>query len=144
MNDELNQSELWPGDFLDNVNKLVYSIAPDGTLLFANKIWYQTLGYASGEVTTLLQIIHPDHANHFQKMLHRVLAGDDIDSIEIMFVAKDGRHVVLEGNARCARKAGKAVAINSVFPHLPIARRVTVSARYCNCRSIAVWRGLRD
>jgi diguanylate cyclase (GGDEF)-like protein/PAS domain S-box-containing protein len=115
MNNAVDQSENRLRELMDNINDLIQSVAPDGTLLFANRVWYETLGYAQGEIANLFQIIHPESLSHCQALFQRVLLGENLECVDAVFVAKDGRRVLVEGSANCTFKDGKPVATNSIF-----------------------------
>ena len=124
LNVDLSHSESRLRELLDGVNDLVQSVAPDGTLLFANRVWYETLGYAPDEVSNLFQIIHRDSLSHCQTQFQRVLEGESLSFVEADFVAKDGRRIAVEGSANCTFKAGQPSATNAIFRDVSARKQV--------------------
>ncbi len=113
--DRLTQGEMQLRELMDNINDLVQSVAADGTVLYTNRSWHNTLGYAAGEITNFFQIIHPDSVSHCRELFQRVLQGENLEFVDAIFVAKDGRQVYLEGSANCTFADGQPVATNSIF-----------------------------
>ncbi|NNM31787.1 MAG: PAS domain S-box protein, partial [Gemmatimonadetes bacterium] len=56
----LQQSEMRLQDFLENANDLIQSTAPDGTILYVNRAWKETLGYTNEQLRGLkiFDVIH--------------------------------------------------------------------------------------
>ena len=104
-------------DLLDNVNDLIQSVAPDGSLLYVNRAWRETLGYDESEVTRLniFDVVHPDSCAHCAKLFQSVMQGAKLDRVEAVFVAKNGRRIVVEGSANCQMKDGQPVATRAIF-----------------------------
>ncbi|HKA17176.1 MAG TPA: PAS domain S-box protein [Blastocatellia bacterium] len=114
---ELKNSEERYRDLFENASDLIQSAAPDGSFIYVNRAWRETLGYTEDEVSnlTLLHIIHPASLAHCMEMFKRVLSGEKLDHLEAMFVTKDGRTIMVEGNSSCNFKDGKPVATRSIF-----------------------------
>lgn len=114
---ELKESEANYRDLFENASDLIQIVAPDGTFIYVNKAWKETLGYNDGEITklTLLDIIHPDSYKHYKVSFEQVLAGEDIESIETVFITKDGKKITVEGHINCRYKKGKPIATRSIF-----------------------------
>jgi len=113
----LAKSEEKYRDILESVNDLIQSVAPDGTILYVNRGWRETLGYSEEDVAklSLFDVIHPDSMAHCQEMFKRVLSGETVTGAEAIFVAKDGRQVIVEGNASCKFVNGEPVATGGIF-----------------------------
>ncbi len=113
----LRQSEERYRDLFDNANDLIQSVAPDGRLLYTNKAWQNVLGYGNNEIAKLKvwDIIHPDSMNHCAETFQRVMSGENASGIEAVFVAKDGSHIVVEGNAHAQFVDGKPVSTQGIF-----------------------------
>jgi PAS domain S-box-containing protein len=117
MEEVLQESEERYRDLFENANDLVQSIAPDGHFLYVNKAWRQILGYSEEEVAnlTLWDIIHPDSIPHCREIFQKVMSGEEVSNVEVIFVAKDGNLVTVEGNANCRFKQGEIVSTRGIF-----------------------------
>jgi PAS domain S-box-containing protein len=113
----LRESEERYRDLLENANDLIQSVTPEGSLIYVNRAWRETLGYSEEEIPglSLMDIIHPDSKAHCAETFQRVMAGGDIERVEAMFVAKDGRTITVEGSVNCSFKDGKPVATRGIF-----------------------------
>jgi PAS domain S-box-containing protein len=113
-------------DLFDNASDLIQSVSPDGDFLFVNKTWRETLGYSQTEVASLnlWDIIHPDSMAHCREIFQRVISGETVSGVEAVFVAKDGRSIVIEGNVSCRREDGKPVSTRGIFRDVTEKKRV--------------------
>jgi len=104
-------------NLVENINDMVQSVKPDGSFVYVNRAWQETLGYDEDEISglSLFDIIHPDSLPHCTETFKRVLAGEKASGIEAKFVAKDGRIVIVEGNVRSLFKDGKPVTTYGIF-----------------------------
>ena len=104
-------------DFLENANDLVQSIRPDGSFIFVNRAWKETLGYTDEEIhnLTMFDIIHPQSLEHCKEIFQRIIAGENISNIETVFVTKDGRSIIVEGNINCRFEGSKPIATRGIF-----------------------------
>ena len=135
---ELKNSEERYRDLFENASDLIQSAAPDGSFIYVNRAWLETLGYSEEEVRnlSLLDIIHPDSLAHCMEMFKRVLSGEKLDHLEAMFVTKDGRTILVEGNSSCNFKDGKPVATRSIFRD--ITERKQFEAELAQARDVAL------
>lgn len=104
-------------DLCENANDLIQCVTPDGRILYVNRAWKETLGYSDEEVAglTLLDIIHPESQAHCMAVFKSVIAGERVDKIEAVLVAKDGKEIVVEGSANCRFEGGKPISTRSIF-----------------------------
>lgn len=104
-------------DLFENTTDLIHSVSVDGHFLFVNNAWQQTLGYSQEEIAdlTLQDIIHPDYRPYFMEMFQKAISGEASDSIEVVFVTKDGRAITVDGNVSCQRRKEEVVAIRGIF-----------------------------
>jgi PAS domain S-box-containing protein len=100
---DLEKSEERYLDLLENANDLIQSVAPDGTFLYVNRAWIKTLGYTREDVAKLklMDVWATECQWKCQDMFKTVLSGGKAEHLETTFIAKDGRHIILEGNANC-------------------------------------------
>ncbi|MCC6988468.1 MAG: PAS domain S-box protein [Acidobacteria bacterium] len=114
---ELRESEAQLRDLFDGTSELVQSTAPDGTILFTNRAWRETLGYDHGEITAMnvFDVIHPDHREACAEFLGRLLAGEDAGAFETVMVAKNGRACDLEGSVTVGFEHGRPTVTRGIF-----------------------------
>lgn len=104
-------------DLFENATDLVQSVGPDGRLLLVNRAWLNTLGYRASELAslTIFDVIHPDCLPECRTMFERVLKGEAVNNLEVLFRAKDGQTIHVEGNASCRFENGQAIATRAIF-----------------------------
>ncbi|MFM7134789.1 MAG: PAS domain S-box protein [Planctomycetota bacterium] len=104
-------------DLIDGVTDLVQSIRPDGSIRFVNRAWLERLGYSEEEAATLniFDVIHPDSHEHCMHFMQRLMAGENVGSMEVVFCTRAGEHVHLEGRASVQFEDGVPVATRGVF-----------------------------
>lgn len=110
-------SEAQLRDLVDNSSDLIQSVADDGRLLFVNRTWRETLGYAKAETggLNIFSLIHPDSMEHCGAAFQRIMAGEDVGPMELKFVAKDGRTIELEGHVNARIRDGHPTATRGIF-----------------------------
>lgn len=113
----LLESEERYRDLFENANDLIQSVAPDGSIMYVNRAWRETLGYSEEEIPalSLFDVIHPDSLAHCMEMFQHVIAGEAVERVEAMFVTKDGRPVTVEGSVSCKFRNGNPVATRGIF-----------------------------
>ncbi|MCD6289803.1 MAG: PAS domain S-box protein [Anaerolineae bacterium] len=104
-------------DIFENANDLVQSVAADGSFIYTNRAWRETLGYSEEEIPhlSLFDIVHPDSLAHCKETFARVLAGETVDRVEAKFIAKDGRTITVEGSVSCRFENNIPVATCGIF-----------------------------
>jgi len=113
----LRESEERYRDLFDNASDLIQSVAPDGSLIYVNPAWKETLSYTDEDVDNLdlFDIIHPNSRAHCQELFQRVVSGENPEHIEATFVTRDGRSIDVEGSSSCKFEHGKPVATRGLF-----------------------------
>lgn len=73
----LQESEDRYRNLIDSSHELIQSVGPDGRLLFVNRVWINTMGYAAEEVPSLnlFDLIHPDFHEHCRTLFQRIMSG---------------------------------------------------------------------
>jgi PAS domain S-box-containing protein len=104
-------------DLFENANDLIQSVRSDGSFLYVNRAWKRTLGYNQDEISnlSLLDIIHPESKEHCMNLFKRLTSGEIIENIEVSFVTKGGRKIIVEGSVNCRFENGKAVSTRGIF-----------------------------
>lgn len=113
----LKESEERYRGLFENAHDMIQSVSPEGRFIFVNKAWMKTLGYTAGdtETITMFDILDPDCIDHCMSIFQRVLAGEAVDNIEAVFIAKDRRKVFVEGNINARYVDGKVLATQGIF-----------------------------
>lgn len=114
---KLSESEERYRVFIENAHDMIQSVGADGRFLFVNKAWLETMGYSEEELSGLSvwDIIADEEKMSCQKKFMKVMAGDSISNIQTVFVAKDGRRIIVEGNASPRLIDNKVVATQGFF-----------------------------
>ncbi|OPY37211.1 MAG: sensory histidine kinase AtoS [Methanoregula sp. PtaU1.Bin051] len=102
---------------LQNASDLIQSVKPDGHFLFVNRKWLDTLGYKEDELKniTLFDIIHEESQQYCHDLFPRILAGENVGIIEVIFKTRDGKKVYIEGLANCKITDGKPQYTRGIF-----------------------------
>ena len=102
---------------IQNATDMIQSVAPDGRFLFVNRKWQDTLGYKESELKdiNLFEIIHEESREHCMALFPRVMAGEDVGIIDVIFKARNGRKVYAEGFASCKIVEGKPEYTRGIF-----------------------------
>jgi PAS domain S-box-containing protein len=118
-------------DLFENASDLIQSTAPDGRFLYVNRAWSETLGYANAEIQGLrvFDIVHPDHRTEWAAAFRRVIVGENLTGLETAFIARDGRKILVEGNAHCQFRDGLPVGVRGIFRDCTERRRAEVELR---------------
>lgn len=113
----LRESEQRFRDLFENATDLIQMVQPDGRLLYVNRAWRATFGYSEEEVQNLsiFNLISPDCIDHCQEVFQRVLSEDKVHQINSMFQTKDGRKVIIEGNATCRFQGSTPMYTQCIF-----------------------------
>jgi diguanylate cyclase (GGDEF)-like protein/PAS domain S-box-containing protein len=129
--DDLRQSEERYRGLFESASDLIQSVAPDGSLIYVNRAWRETLGYSEDEIPqlSLYDFIHPESREYCTETFKRVLAGETVVGVEAKFVAKDGRTIIVEGSASCSFKGGKPSATRGIFRDITARKRMEEELR---------------
>ncbi len=120
-------------ELFENANDLIQSVGADGRILFVNRSWRETLGYAENEVAelSLKQIISAELWAQGMEVFADVLSGKN-RRIETIFLARDGRKIYLEGNINCRYKNGVPVATRGIYRDITARKRAEEELRTLN------------
>ena len=127
----LRESEERYRDLFDNATDLVCMAAPDGSLLYVNKAWQQGTGYGDDEIDRmqLLDIVHPDSRGYYTEVVDRVLRGERLDHVELVFMPKTGAPITVEGNLSCTFRDGAPSAVRGIYRDVTERKRVEEQLR---------------
>ncbi|GAB4390765.1 MAG: hypothetical protein Kow0025_25010 [Thermodesulfovibrionales bacterium] len=115
--DLLLESEERYRDLFENANDLIQCVNPDGTFLYVNRAWRETLGYTEEEVAGLsvFDIIDEGCLGHCMATLKRALSGERVDKVEAVFKKKDGTRLVAEGSVNSRMEGGRPVSTRCIL-----------------------------
>jgi two-component system cell cycle sensor histidine kinase/response regulator CckA len=127
----LRESEERYRDLFDNASDLVCMAAPDGSLLYVNHAWQQGTGYDEEEIgrIQLLDLVHPDSRAYYNQVLERVLNGERLDHVELVFIPKAGIPITVEGNLSCTFKDGQPAVVRGIYRDVTERKRVEAHLR---------------
>ncbi len=113
----LRESEERYRDLFENANDLIQCVASDGHFVYVNRAWRDTLGYSEQEIERLriFDIIDPSCHAHCGELFRRVMEGEEVRQVEVTFVSKGGRKIIVEGSANCNFANGVPIATRSIF-----------------------------
>lgn len=102
---------------IDNASDMIQSVRPDGTFEFVNRAWLDKLGYTIEEVEELIvwDIVYPEAMEHCQLLFMKAVMGEQIDSLETVFMTKTGEPVPVEGSATSRFMGDRVVATHGFF-----------------------------
>ena len=102
---------------IDNASDMIQSVRPDGTFEFVNRAWLDKLGYSTEEVADLIvwDIVYPDALQHCQTLFMKAVMGEQIDSLETVFMTKTGEPIPVEGSATSRFVGDEVVATHGFF-----------------------------
>ncbi len=146
MDESLRESEERYRDLFDSASDLVQSVKPDGSLIYVNRAWRETLGYSEEEVQglSLFDVIHPGSREHCSELFQRAMAGETIDRIEAVFVSKDGRRIVVEGSANCAFRDGRPVATRGILRDVTARREAEEALQQSEAKYRSIFESVQD
>jgi two-component system phosphate regulon sensor histidine kinase PhoR len=101
----------------ENATDLIQSVAADGSFLFVNRAWRETLGYSSDETCGLKiwNIIAPEHRKSCMDLFNNLFKGQPLEHISTVFFRKNGTEFPVTGHVSCSLAEGKPVATFGMF-----------------------------
>lgn len=109
----LIESEERYRELFDNAHDLIQNINPQGNFIYVNKAWCEALGYSLAEVKQL-SIFDVLHTSSLESFI-QALQGQEINKKELVFLAKSGKRLILEGDLNCKRQGNQLVAIHAIL-----------------------------
>lgn len=84
---------------LEHVGDLVQSIGPEGTILYVNQTWLQTLGYERSEILQqpFSITVKKDQLAHCQHIFAHLMQGKTEYAVRTVFLTKSGKEIPVEG-----------------------------------------------
>jgi len=132
----LRQSQERYRDLFENANDLIQSVAPDGSFIYVNRAWKETLGYSEAELAELkiYDIIHPDSLCHCLEVFGQVMAGEKFAQVETIFVTKQGEKIWVEGSINCQFVASGPTATRGIFRNISARKAAELALQNAYCQ----------
>jgi PAS domain S-box-containing protein len=113
----LRESEARYRAVIEGAHDMIQSVGLDGGIIFVNKAWRDTLGYTEADLASLnmFDIIHPKYRKRCREKMAEVAKGKPARNIETTFLTKDGREILVEGNAAPRYIGSRVVATQGIF-----------------------------
>ena len=107
-------------DVFDNTSDLIQCLAADGSFLYTNRAWRETMGYTEDEVRslTLPDVLHADSLQCCQDRFKRLQAGEELREIEFKFITKTGQTIHLAGDCGSLIKEGEVISTRGIFKNI--------------------------
>jgi PAS domain S-box-containing protein len=102
---------------IEGAHDMIQSVAIDGSINFVNQAWLDALGYTKADLPklNLVKVIHPASLPHCQELFANVVKGEPANNVQATFLTKDGREILVEGNAAPRYIGDKVVATQGIF-----------------------------
>jgi PAS domain S-box-containing protein len=122
---KLRESEERYHTLFDNANDMIQSVSSDGHFIFVNPSWLRTMNYTWEELQgiTIFDLLHPDCRLHCDAAFRRVMSGEAITNVEAIFLTKDGKQVIVEGNVSPRFIRGSVVGSQGIFHNITARRK---------------------
>ncbi|HFD81572.1 MAG TPA: bifunctional diguanylate cyclase/phosphodiesterase [Gammaproteobacteria bacterium] len=120
MKQRLIESEERYLDIFDNTSDLIQCIAADGSFIYTNRAWRETMGYDEQEVRSLnlTDVLHPDSLACCTDRFEKLKCGARLNEIDFKYRTKDGRTIHLAGDCGAIIKDGEAVSTRGIFRNI--------------------------
>jgi len=142
----LRRSEERYQDIFDNTSDLIQCVAPDGSFIYTNRTWRETLGYTEREVAqlNLMDVIHPDSLGCCQDRFRRLLEGETLTCITFKFQSKSGKPVYLSGDCGSLVKDGTTISTRGIFKNVSETVEVAAALEVSEARYQALYENAPD
>lgn len=97
-------------DLFDNASDLIHIASSEGSLLYVNNAWKQTLGYNDEELKGKLiyEFVGESDRDNFKSYREQVISGRVLSkNIRTCYIKKNGEQITVEGTINCKYKHGK-------------------------------------
>jgi PAS domain S-box-containing protein len=123
--ERLQDSEERYRDLFDKSSDMIQSVDEQGRFIYVNRKWKDVLGYSDQEIKRLhlTDILRKDQIPHCMELFQRVVNGETLDNVEVIFETKEGREILASGFVNPRIKDGKFEATRAVFRDVTESRR---------------------
>lgn len=117
MEERLREAEDKYRTLLSEANIIVQSVNAEGKFLFVNEEWKKVLGYTSKDLEeiTLSNVIRKDHLQFCLNIFGQIMNRTSVRDVETVFVSKNGKDIIVSGNACPIFKDGRFVSTVAFF-----------------------------
>ncbi|HKJ10273.1 MAG TPA: PAS domain S-box protein [Gammaproteobacteria bacterium] len=142
----LRRSEERYQDIFDNTSDLIQCVAPDGSFIYTNRTWRETLGYTERELAqlNLMDVLHPDSLACCQDRFRRLLEGETLTCITFKFQKKSGEPVYLAGDCGSLVKDGTTISTRGIFKNVSETVEVAAALEVSEARYQALYENAPD
>jgi PAS domain S-box-containing protein len=118
--DSGNLNIAWFVDFCENAHDLIQCVGTEGQLLYVNRAWRENLEYTPEEVKQLKiwNVISPECRDHCAEAFQRIMQGESLSNVQVIFQTKSGQPVYLEGCATLCAEPGFPVHTRGIFRNI--------------------------
>ena len=122
----LRESEERYRDLFDNASDLVCATAPDGTFLYVNRAWQDSIGQTGAQLDghQLAEFVHSGSRERYEEIIARVLQGETVAGVELDLMAATGVTITVEGNLSCTFKDGEPALLRGIYRDVTERKRV--------------------
>ncbi len=108
-----------------NANDLIQSVGADGRFRYVNPSWMKLLGFTESDLEriTHLDVVHPLSRRAYLEVFDSVLKGGVVGQFETVFVAQDGREIIVEGSCTRESLRGQTSAVQGIFRNVTERKR---------------------
>jgi two-component system, cell cycle sensor histidine kinase and response regulator CckA len=123
--EELRKSEERYRDLVENARDMIYTYDLEGNFTSINKAGEMITGYSREETSkiNIAQVVAPDYLEKARRMLTGRLAGKEEMIYDLEVVAKDGRRIAVEVNARLVYQNGVPCGVQGIARDITERRR---------------------
>jgi two-component system, cell cycle sensor histidine kinase and response regulator CckA len=122
----LRESEERYRDLFDNASDLVCATAADGTFLYVNRAWQDSIGQTGAQLDgrRLVEFIHSGSRERYDEIIARVLQGETVAGLELDLTTSTGVTITVEGNVSCTFKDGEPALLRGIYRDVTERKRV--------------------
>jgi diguanylate cyclase (GGDEF)-like protein/PAS domain S-box-containing protein len=104
-------------DLLENSNDLIQVVGFDGRIIYANRMWQETLGYSAEDFGELnfFDLLHEDFHCDCQQRIEHLMAGEAIPRFEVEYRTRYGHKIIAEGSISLYVEKGQPRGIQGFF-----------------------------
>lgn len=104
-------------DLFNDASDIIQDIWLDGSFIIVNTAWYETLGYTNNDVNDLNidDIIDEEWKFDIKEIMDQVRSGNQRQYVEIGFISKSGKKILVEGEVAARIENGKTIGCHWIL-----------------------------